>query len=929
MRPGDAALRAAELLRRGEQSYHNSDTRAALHRFAKAVELAHQSGDSRLLSDCLVALARVYVGRHELGSALNAAREALFAARVAGDRGQEAQALDQLGNVYYDLDDPERALDYFHTSLAMARETGDLSLEATALKDVGITYRRLGRYEESLQACNSALELYRGLGETYSSLAVLENIGTCYAKLGAHDLAMKTYEQSLKIARANGFMTATIDVLTWTGYLYSDIGEHARALECYGEAVAIAERLNRHRNQGWALMGMSAALNALGRRDAAIEATQRSLAINRQFGTWKGIADNIRDLGNLHLDANPAVAADYYRKALTIYDRCHKELVWAPYDGLAQAYRRMGDLEQAVRHYETAINRIEAVRAKLSLDQYKATFSAAHQRIYHDLIEVLIEQHQSSGRSSWVRAFEVFEKTKARAMVEVLAEARLDSPRQPPAELEQQKQRLESRIGLLQTRLIQPAQVNEERRKTVEELNQVERELDALMVEINHRDPAPASQSGSDSLSLEKVQQSLDSRTALVAYLLTDDQAFAFIVTATSFDVEHLTSSPRLLASRVENYVELLNADSDGWQDIGRRLYRDLVPQVRAHLSSSIDHLIIVPDGALHYLPFETLIGEPEPPRTENATRQNGKPRPHYLLEDFTISYCPSATMLNRLSFNWSNSSAATRADVILFADPALAPALTEGDSPAEPAEWTRTLYELEGLRVSSIPFSSAEAKSVIRQAGPGSKLLTGDDASERRAKTEQLDRFRVIHFATHGLISQQAPLRSALVLAAGPNRGEDGFLQAREVCQLRLSCDLVVLSACRTARGRILAGEGVEGLASAFFHAGAKSVVASLWDVTDEGTATFMTSFYDNLAKGRSKSEALRGAKLEMLRNPEMAPPRYWAPFILIGEGLESVPIGRGATNGRDKLWLLLGVIGIAAAFAFYWNRQRKRDCR
>jgi CHAT domain-containing protein len=249
---------------------------------------------------------------------------------------------------------------------------------------------------------------------------------------------------------------------------------------------------------------------------------------------------------------------------------------------------------------------------------------------------------------------------------------------------------------------------------------------------------------------------------------------------------------------------------------------------------------------------------------------------------------------------------------------------MTEGESPGETSQWTRALYEQEGLRVSSIPFSNAEAKSVMRRAGPGSRLFTGEEASEQRAKTEQLNRFRVIHFATHGLISQQAPLRSALVLAAGKAGGEDGFLQAREVCQLRLSCDLVVLSACRTARGRVLSGEGVEGLASAFFYAGAKSVVASLWDVTDAGTATFMTSFYDHLAKGRSKSEALREAKLDLLRNPETAQPRHWSPFVLIGEGTRMVPIGLGTTQGRERFWVLVGVLGIAAGFAFYWKRQR-----
>jgi CHAT domain-containing protein len=184
------------------------------------------------------------------------------------------------------------------------------------------------------------------------------------------------------------------------------------------------------------------------------------------------------------------------------------------------------------------------------------------------------------------------------------------------------------------------------------------------------------------------------------------------------------------------------------------------------------------------------------------------------------------------------------------------------------------------------------------------------------------IDRFRVLHFATHGLVSERAPYRSALVLARAD--GEDGFLQAREIYGLRLRSDLVVLSACQTARGSVIQGEGVESLAGAFLHAGARSVVASLWNVNDERTATFMEAFYRHLAAGQPSAAALRAAKLELLADPATASPRVWAAFVLIGDGSRPVPIG---TPPSRRGWVLAGCVLAAVVLAFLLRRRVLRD--
>jgi CHAT domain-containing protein len=167
-------------------------------------------------------------------------------------------------------------------------------------------------------------------------------------------------------------------------------------------------------------------------------------------------------------------------------------------------------------------------------------------------------------------------------------------------------------------------------------------------------------------------------------------------------------------------------------------------------------------------------------------------------------------------------------------------------------------------------------------------------------------------------------------VLHSEDNDTEDGFLQAREIFRLELDSDLVVLSACQTARGQILAGEGVQGLAQAFFHAGARSVVASLWNVNDERTATFMEAFYRHLADGQSKASALRAAKLDLLRDGSTSAPRYWAPFILIGEADAPVTISGEPWWRRRDHWLLLGLgLSLLALTALRFVRHHARPIR
>ncbi|MEW6212191.1 MAG: CHAT domain-containing tetratricopeptide repeat protein [Acidobacteriota bacterium] len=885
------------------------DRDAAIKSFEQSLDLARRTGDDASVSAILLKLSTAYLESREFNKSLVAAEEAIAAARQAGDRKQEAWALIHAGNALYSMGKFARALENFRAAVPLMRDVRDRLGEALALKDAGILCKYLRRYDEAFGLMNEALEIFRELNEGSGILSTLHNIGIGYAMLDADRLALEAYEEALKVARENNDRAGECHVLIRIGYLVRD---RELGLEYLDQALALAEELKLYDLQVEVLNGMSDALAETGQLDRAIEAQKRALKINLRWNSRMAV--ELNGLGHLYLERDPALAARYFRRSLAAArEESDSPLVISPHYGLAEAYRRQGDLDLAIEHYQQAIDAIESIRTQLISDQHRATFSGQYQRIYTGLIEALMERHERDPEAGDDRrAFAILERAKARSLVEAIREARLDVGQELDEDLSRREKQLNARIAELQKRLIQSEVSAGERRELQQDLSQAEQEFERLQVESKMRNPHYAAFSYPGPLSIGEAQRLLDNRTAILAYLVTKESVVAFIITSSIFQTARLSVPAHIVRARVQNYVDLIDReDNDGWQEISRRLYAEFVAPIRKHLSSEVDRLVVIPDDALHYLAFETLIQDAESARSDPS---------RYLLEDFTISYAPSATVLTELVASASDAPTSERADMAVFADPAFAPALLVPDASPLPSNVARSLYAEEGLQVTRIPFSAAEARAIEQYAGRGSKIYTGAEASESRIKADQLDRFRVIHFATHGLISQQMPARSALVLAPGGD--EDGFLQVREIYELKLKSDLVVLSACQTARGQLLAGDGVRGLAQSFFQAGVKSVVASLWDVNDERTALFMSSFYRHLADQKSKAEALRAAKIEMLRQGPTSSPRYWAAFILIGEANGRVSVGRTDWFGG---WLPVCVpLSLIALIALFLIRRK-----
>ncbi len=404
-------------------------------------------------------------------------------------------------------------------------------------------------------------------------------------------------------------------------------------------------------------------------------------------------------------------------------------------------------------------------------------------------------------------------------------------------------------------------------------------------------------------LAAEAISNALpDSATAILEYVAGSEGAptTLFILTRAGVRAKVLPSVDTL-APAVRRLVALLEAGRRP-DALARRLGAAVLDPAIAALPPGVTHLVVIPDGPLHRVPFDALQLE------------DGR----FAVERWAIGLSPSASLAASL---WSKRSPAaplvSRTKLLALGDPAFAVELASAGS--REAETYRSVFAAEG-GLPRLNGSGEEVRTVARYAAGGSEVRVRNQASERWLKHAPLDRFRVIHLATHAVVDESSLSRTALALA--PGEREDGFLSPADLAGLRLDADMVVLSACRTAGGVTVAGEGVQGLTTPLVSAGARSVVATQWRVGDRSTVQLVADFYDGLALGRPVAQALREAKLAALERG--APPGEWAGFTVVGDPLARVALVM--PPDRDTaMWPRIAGLTLLLGAAAYWAVRRR----
>jgi len=325
---------------------------------------------------------------------------------------------------------------------------------------------------------------------------------------------------------------------------------------------------------------------------------------------------------------------------------------------------------------------------------------------------------------------------------------------------------------------------------------------------------------------------------------------------------------------------------------------------VKPGLDFGMNRIIFIPDDILHFLPFETLL-----------TQKNNL---RWLVQDYRISYAPSITSFREILLRKQGDD--QKKDILSFGNPyfgeyegtknsfaALSRDETQGDFRFNPLKYS----QLEVDRIAAL------FKKNRRD------VYTGEEATETSLKRAVLTDYKIVHFATHGLIDNRNPARSSIVLSLRDQSSEDGFLQMREVFDLKFDAGLITLSACQTGLGQFIKGEGIEGINRAFFFAGASSVLMSLWAVNDQASCQFMQRFYTHLRSSDSIVDALRKSKIEMINSEALSHPFYWAGFVVSGKA-DKVLFFSGRSTKIFLAVLLVFLFGAALLIAARYRASK-----
>jgi CHAT domain-containing protein len=425
--------------------------------------------------------------------------------------------------------------------------------------------------------------------------------------------------------------------------------------------------------------------------------------------------------------------------------------------------------------------------------------------------------------------------------------------------------------------------LTEIKRNTIqEEYHQAENEYMLLISRMRTEIPEVANMIMPEPCHLVQVQnQLLDEKTAVVEYFLGEKQSYLFIIEKNGSYLYLLPSRSEIRRSIKGFIKELSDPPQETFRGFlaSKRLYKELLWPLEEVLPESIEHLIVVPDGFLYFLPFEALI---------ICSDENASDSP-FLIEEYRITYAPSCSSLMFLGERGATKRHAK--SLLAIGSPSYDLKESAQDEKKSTLHILKEIFKNQGYDFSSLPYSKKEIKKIAKLFPKKDRdIYLGEQAREEVIKGTSLDDYQIIHFACHSLLDERFPFRSALVLSIDNDSQEDGFLLVREIYNLRLSADMIVLSACQTGRGKLENMEGVMGLPRIFFYCGARSVVSSLWNINDKSTTKFMPYFYKYLSEGNSRSEALRLAKIKMLKT-KYSHPFYWASFVLYGD---SSPVQR-----------------------------------
>jgi CHAT domain-containing protein/tetratricopeptide (TPR) repeat protein len=823
-----------------------------------------------------------------LPEALACYKETLAFFHEVGDSSQEARMLNNIGGVEDLMGEPDSALEYYERALALWRKLGERLEEARLLNNIAVVHRALGEWQEALRVYGQVREIVVALGDRPREVTLLNNVGFTYNSLGEPQRALSFLKDALTLRREIGDRRGEVITLNNLGSTWRNLGDLKKAIDYHQQALDLTAVLGDHRQEAVTRVRLAEVQLERGDSASALRGIEPALAFLKETGIRHAELQASQLRGRALIQAGRPrealpVLQEVVERQRTLRDRTGEA---EALQALAAAERSLGLMEESQVHAELAVTRVEELRKGFVSPNLRAAFLATQRRAYSLLTDLLMDRHAAEPGGTYDQAaFVVSERARARSLLDVLYSGNaVRIGGSLPGELLERRRSLHYRLSAKADQQVRKRSTGDEETEAQErEIQSLLAELDSVEAEIRRLDPQYAAVSMPPSLTVREVAGLLDSGTLLLEYSLGQDRSYLWAISAESFRSFMLPPQQEIetLARRLHEELSTLEAGARRGQDMADELSRILLGQIWPEVSR-YRRLVVVPDAALHLLPFSVL---PAP--------GSGK----LLLEQLEVDYLPSATTLAQQRQRLEHRPPAAKWAAV-FADPVFTlddPRLTVPTVPAA----VRPAVKMQPQRggetddllpvFERLPASGQEAKDIATLAPAGQVWMALNlDANREAVLSGKLRDYRVVHFATHAIADTRNPELSGLVLSLVDNTGRprEGFLGLSDIYELDLAADLVVLSGCRTALGREVRGEGIMGLTRGFLYAGVPRVVASLWRVQDRTTAELMKRFYRALWRdGLPAAAALRRAQQSLRHDPRHRDTRSWAGFVFQGD--------------------------------------------
>jgi CHAT domain-containing protein/Flp pilus assembly protein TadD len=859
----------------------------ALEYYQMSLPLSKITGDRAQYARTLMSTSLVYSELGEKSKALTYLQESLALSKLMGDRLGKTATLYNMGNIYLELGEKQKALEYYQQSLPLFTALGNKNGAADNLMIMGNIYLELGEKQKALEYYQQSLQLFKITSNRSGEAASIVGMGNVYLELGEKQKALTYYQQSLPLFIAVGNSNGEANTLNNIGLGYLELGEKQKALQYFQQSLSLSKKLGDTRAETRTLMSLGLVSSELGDKQKALEYLQQSLKLTKNLGDRTLEATNIVNIGRVYYElGEKQKALEYYQQSLLLSkklgDRAKEAIIFS---NIAITEYSEGHLQTALSNIKNAVEIVEDLRTKIVNQDLRISYFATVQNYYQLYIKILMELHQQNPKSGYdVTAFEVSEKARSRSLLDLLNEAKTDIRKGIDPQLKQKEQKLIAQLTAktqAQLKLSSQGQDKQtELQNLVKEIEEIKTQLQQLETEIRTKNPSYAAVTQAQTFKLPEIQKQLDQDSVLLSYWLGDQQSYLWVITPKDITSYLLPNQKEIDTLADDFLISLTNAIAPvNPKTKAIELTQKILKPAQTKLEKK--RLIIIPDGKLQTIPFNGLA------TFDSTTKKDFKP----LLVDHEIINLPSASTIGFIRQDTAKRKTAPKT-LAVIADPIFSSNDERVKTPNADKNNSQKLEKIQkSLNLRSgfqrIPGTRKEAEKILSLVEENQSIKIFDfDANLTNLNNYDLSQYRIIHLGTHGFVNEVNPELSGLVLSLVDTQGKEqnGLLMTPDIFNLNLTADLIVLSACETAIGKEVKGEGIVGLTRGFMYAGTSRLMLSLWKVDDQETSELMTRFYQAMLQEKlTAGAALRKAQLSMWK--EGKAPYYWSAFILQGE--------------------------------------------